>query len=67
MDFLKHRKGGVVFYVFLLSPLQCTVPSKLLISSGGINFVTPAANFCDHLPGLFHQIEKIFKNIISLK
>ncbi len=26
MDFLNHRKGGMVFYqVFLLSPLQCTV------------------------------------------
>jgi hypothetical protein len=29
------------------------VPSNLLISSQGQNFVTPAANFCDHLPSLF--------------
>jgi hypothetical protein len=26
MDFLNHRKGGMVFYqVFILSPFQCTV------------------------------------------
>jgi len=43
------------------------IPSKLLISSGGINFVTPAANFCDHLPCLFHQILKKFKNKLSFK
>jgi hypothetical protein len=43
------------------------LPSKLLISSGGINFVTPAANFCDHLPCLFHQILKNFKNKLSFK
>ncbi len=29
------------------------VPSSLLISSQGQNFVTPAANFCGHLPSLF--------------
>jgi hypothetical protein len=34
------------------------LPSNLLISSGGHNFVTPAANFCDQLEGLFHQISK---------
>jgi hypothetical protein len=29
------------------------IPSSLLISSQGQNFVTPAANFCGHLPSLF--------------
>jgi hypothetical protein len=24
--------------------------------------VTPAANFCDQMPGLFHQISKFLKN-----
>ncbi len=43
------------------------VPSKLLISSGDINFVIVAANFCDHLPGLFHQIWKNFKNKLVFK
>jgi hypothetical protein len=29
MDFLNHRKRGMVFYeVFLLSPLQCTVTNS---------------------------------------
>ncbi len=31
-----------------------TVPSNLLISSGGINFVTPTENFCRHLLSLFY-------------
>ncbi len=43
------------------------VPSNLLISSWGNNFLTPAANFCDHMPCLFYQISKNFKNILSLK
>jgi len=43
------------------------VPSNLLISSGGHNFVTLAAKLCDHLVGLFHKISKFFKNKLSLK
>ncbi len=39
------------------------IPSNLLISSQGQNFVTPAANFCDHLPSLFKRYQK-FKNTI---
>jgi hypothetical protein len=40
MDFLNHRKGGMVFYqVFLLSPLQCTVTeltkTVICMSCGG--------------------------------
>jgi hypothetical protein len=44
-----------------------TVPSNLLISSGGINFVTPTTNFCCHLVDLFEHISKNFKNILSFK
>jgi hypothetical protein len=43
------------------------LPSNLLISSGGHNFVTPAANFCDLLGGLFHEISKFFKNKLPFK
>ncbi len=43
------------------------IPSNLLISSGGINFVTQTAIFYQYLPGLFKQISKSFKNILSLK
>jgi hypothetical protein len=42
-------------------------PSNLLISSGGHNFFTPSANFCDHLEGLFHQISKKKKKNSPLK
>ncbi len=41
-----------------------TLPSNLLISSGGINFVTQTANFCCHLLGLFYQLSKNFKNTL---
>jgi hypothetical protein len=34
---------------------------------GSYNFVTPAANFCDQMPGLLRQLSKIFKNILSFK
>ncbi len=34
------------------------VPSNLLISSWGHNFVTPTANFCGHLAGLFQHFSK---------
>ncbi len=44
-----------------------SIPSNLLISSGGIYFVTPTANFCAHLLGLFYQISKNFKNKLSFK
>jgi hypothetical protein len=50
-----------------VSVSSCEVPSSLLISSGAINFVTPTANFCLHLLGLFYQISKNFKNILSFK
>ncbi len=43
------------------------LPSNLLILSGVNNFVTPAANVCDHMPFLFQQISKNFKNILSFK
>jgi hypothetical protein len=43
------------------------VPSNLLISSGGHNFVTPAANFFDLLKGLFHEISKFFKKKLPFK
>jgi hypothetical protein len=36
------------------------LPSNLQILSGGHNFVTPAANFCDQMPGLFHWTSKKF-------
>ncbi len=39
----------------------------LLISSGGCNVIPPAGNFCDQMPGLFRQLSKIFKNILSFK
>jgi hypothetical protein len=45
----------------------CDIPSNLLISSGGHNFVTPAANFCNLLEGLFHEISKFFKNKLPFK
>jgi hypothetical protein len=38
------------------------IASNLLISLPVThNFVTPAANVCDHLPGLFHQLSKFFE------
>jgi hypothetical protein len=43
------------------------IPSNLLILWGGINFVTPTANFCLHLLGLLHKISKNFKNKFSFK
>jgi hypothetical protein len=43
------------------------IPSNLLISSGGINFVTPMANFWLHLLALLHKISKNFKNKLSSK
>jgi hypothetical protein len=43
------------------------IPSNLLISSGGINFVTPMANFWLHLLALLHKISKNFKNKLSFK
>jgi hypothetical protein len=43
------------------------VPSNLVISSGGINFVTPMANFWLHLLGSFHEISKNFKNKLPSK
>jgi hypothetical protein len=43
------------------------IPSNLLISSGDINFVTPAANFCLPLLCLLHKISTNFKNKISFK
>ncbi len=46
---------------------KLVIPSNLLISSGGINFVTPTANFCLHLLGLLHKISKNFKNKLSFK
>ena len=46
--------------------LLASVPSNLLISSGGHNFVTPASNFCD-LGGLFHEISKFFKYKLPFK
>ncbi len=51
----QRYKGNVVKN----SPAGIFVPN-LLISSGGINFVIPAANFL-FLSGLFHQIS-LFKN-----
>jgi hypothetical protein len=53
--------------MLLSSSAKNLLPSNLLISSGGINFVTPTANFCAHLLGLFYQISKNFKNILSFK
>jgi hypothetical protein len=50
----------------LMLPLQY-LPSNLLISSGGHNFVIPAANFCNLLEGLFHEISKFFKNKLTFK
>ncbi len=50
----------------LSSSAKNLLPSNLLISSGGNNFVTPTANFCAHLLGLFYQISKNSKNILSL-
>ncbi len=47
--------------------LWYSVPSNLLISSGGINFVTPTANFFLHLLDLLHKISKNFKNKLSFK
>jgi hypothetical protein len=44
-----------------------SLPSHLLISSKGQNFVTPTANFCDHLQSLFLKISKKFKNTLSFK
>ncbi len=54
--------GGNIPESEVSASIGLKIPSKLLISSGVINFVTPAANFCDHLPCLFHQILKKFKN-----
>jgi hypothetical protein len=51
------------FFPFFFS----LIPSNHLISSGGHNFVTPAANFCDLLEGSFHEISKFFKNKLSFK
>ncbi len=59
--FLKQSKGGS-FEVW-----PCHLPSNLLISSGGINFVTLAAKLCDHLAALFHKILKFFRNKVSFK
>ncbi len=42
------------------------VSSNFLVSSGGINFVTPTENFWIHLLGLLHKISKNFKNKLSL-
>jgi hypothetical protein len=56
-EFLTYENKFLLFI-----SVQCnTVPSNLLISSGAINFVTPTANFCAHLLGLFYQISKNFK------
>ncbi len=41
------------FFVSRNSLYNLLVPSNLLISSQGQNFVTPTANFWDHLPCLF--------------
>jgi hypothetical protein len=46
---------------------QLKVPSNLLISSGGHNFVTLTAELCDPLVALFHKVSKFFKNKLSLK
>ncbi len=53
-----------------IKPLQYNsyntrVPSNLLISSGGINFVTPTANFHFQLLSLLHKISKNFENKLS--
>ncbi len=55
------------FHLGNLSLLTIFLPSNLLISSGGINFVTPTGNFCLHLLGLLHKISKNFKNKLSFK
>ncbi len=47
--------------------IMSLVPSNLLISSGGINFVTPTANFWIHLLGSLHKISKNFKSKVSFK
>ncbi len=47
--------------------VKLSIPSNLLISSEGINFVTPTANFCLHLLGLLYKISKNFKNKLSFK
>ncbi len=44
-----------------------SIPSNLLISSVGINFVIPTANFWIHLRGLLHKISKNFKSKVSFK
>jgi hypothetical protein len=56
----KEYKNGIFVAVH-------AIPSSLLISSGGHNFVTPAANFSDLLEGLFHEISTFFKNKIPFK
>jgi hypothetical protein len=43
------------------------IPSNLLISSGGNNFVTLTANICGHILGLFHYIQKSCKHKLSFK
>ncbi len=46
--------------------LVALVPSNLLISSQGQNFVTPAANFWNHLLCLFEKISKNSKTYSPL-
>jgi hypothetical protein len=48
--FFKTFIVSVLYYLYLV------VPSNLLISSGGINFVTPTSNFVHYIPVLFKQI-----------
>jgi hypothetical protein len=54
-------------WYFYPVPLVSYIPSNLLISSGVHNFVTPAANLWDQMPGLFEQISKNFKNKLPFK
>ncbi len=44
--------------LFSLAAETYSVPSNLLISSGGQNFVTLAAKLCDNLASLFQKISK---------
>jgi hypothetical protein len=52
----KEMRGHSPISYIQVSVSDLYIPSKLLISSGGINFVTPAANLFYYLPGLFLQI-----------
>jgi hypothetical protein len=58
---------SVCCQLYTKTTLLLSIPSNLLISSGGINFVTPTANFCLPLLGSLHKISKNFKNKLSFK